>query len=72
MRPDSSANGMNSAGLQAAYRVDPAHQRFRTDDAASGQIDQRLIVQDKFLAFQRALKVALQLQALVNFLTHVG
>lgn len=60
MRPVSSANGMKSAGDEAALRMTPTHQRLCRGDTTGAGIHERLVVQLEFLNGDGAPQIGLQ------------
>ena len=56
----------------AALGMAPPHERLGADDAAGLQVDDRLVVQEKLRAFDRAVQIGFQLEALDHGGAHAG
>ena len=69
--PACSAIGMKTSGpIATVLRMRPARQRFDADDARSVRRHDRLVMDLKILAGERALELAFKLAAVVEFEIH--
>jgi hypothetical protein len=55
---------------KALFRMIPAHERLDTEELAAFEVDDRLVLDEEFVAFQRPVDVLLEAQALPQLFLH--